>query len=49
MEYTPQSKKTLTSANQALFKKKSVPLPKDGRALQRDRFKMELKNRLISK
>ncbi len=47
MEYTPQSKKTLTSSNEALFKKKSVMLPKDNRALQRDKFKMELKNRLI--
>lgn len=49
MDYTPQTKKTLTSANQALFKKKSVMLPKDNRALQRDKFKMELKNRLVSK
>jgi hypothetical protein len=44
--YNPQSSKRMSPINLAVFKQKALKLPKDLKLLNRDKFRLNLKNKL---
>ena len=47
--YTPQSSKRMSPITLSLFKQKALKLPTDLKHLNRDKFRLNLKNKLNNK